>query len=214
MPGRAAAESTGFIAPMLATAAAGLPADAAEFVAGRSGPGPGAAATSPPPIPSSACSRPQPGPGPWSWTGEIVALSGPRPDFTTLQRRMTVGRPGAGLLAAVPITLIVFDVLHSGRDHLAGSPYVLRRALLEDLGLPVPGTVLAPPTIPSEAAGRRDNDLDGLVTDQAGKASRPLRVQRGQPFGIEQTDHVPRRGPHRQRPAVRSPAPACPTPTP
>jgi hypothetical protein len=50
--------------------------------------------------------------------GEIVALSGPRPDFTALQRRMTAGRPGAGLLAAVPVTLIVFDVLRSGRDHL------------------------------------------------------------------------------------------------
>jgi ATP-dependent DNA ligase len=33
MPGRAAGESPGFIAPMLATAVAGLPADAAEFVA-------------------------------------------------------------------------------------------------------------------------------------------------------------------------------------
>ena len=33
MPGQAAGESPGFIAPMLATAAAGLPPDAAEFVA-------------------------------------------------------------------------------------------------------------------------------------------------------------------------------------
>ena len=33
MPGQAAGDSPGFIAPMLATAAAGLPPDAAEFVA-------------------------------------------------------------------------------------------------------------------------------------------------------------------------------------
>jgi len=33
MPGQAAGDSAGFIAPMLATALAGLPADAAEFVA-------------------------------------------------------------------------------------------------------------------------------------------------------------------------------------
>jgi hypothetical protein len=33
MPGQAAGGSPGFIAPMLATAAAGLPADAVEFVA-------------------------------------------------------------------------------------------------------------------------------------------------------------------------------------
>lgn len=59
--------------------------------------------------------------------GEIVALSGPRPDFTALQRRMTAGRPGAGLLAAVPVMLIVFDVLRSGRDQLVRSPYVPRR---------------------------------------------------------------------------------------
>src|SRR2546430_13296974 len=39
--------------------------------------------------------------------------------------------------------------------------------------------------------GRRDDDLDVLVTDQAGTASRPVRVQRGQPLLVEQVDHVP-----------------------
>jgi bifunctional non-homologous end joining protein LigD len=81
--------------------------------------------------------------------GEIVALSGPRPDFTALQRRMRTGRPGAALLAAIPVTLIIFDVLSSGREDLAGSPYVLRRALLEDLGLEIPGTVQVPQGSPA-----------------------------------------------------------------
>ena len=88
--------------------------------------------------------------------GEIVALSGPRPDFTVLQRRMRASRPGAALLAAVPVTLIIFDVLRSGREDLAGRPYVLRRALLEDLGLQVPGSVQVPPAFPGDAAALLD----------------------------------------------------------
>jgi hypothetical protein len=83
MPGQAAGSSPGFIAPMLATAAAGLPQDAAEFVAevkwdglraciavasgqvrawSRTGRDITAA------TPSSARSRPRPGAQPWSWT--------------------------------------------------------------------------------------------------------------------------------------------------
>ena len=97
--------------------------------------------------------------------GEIAALSGPRPDFTVLQRRMRATRPGAGLIAAVPVTLIIFDVLRSGRDHLTGSPYVLRRALLEDLGLQVPGSVQVPPAFPGDEAALLDptcdQDLEG-----------------------------------------------------
>jgi hypothetical protein len=58
--------------------------------------------------------------------------------------------PGA-LLAAVPVTLIVFDALRPGRDHLERSPYVLRRALLDDLGLQVPGTVQVPPAFSGDA---------------------------------------------------------------
>jgi len=46
--------------------------------------------------------------------GEIVALSVRVRDFTLLQRRMTAGWPGARPLAAVPVTLIVFDALRSG----------------------------------------------------------------------------------------------------
>jgi hypothetical protein len=59
---------------------------------------------------------------------EIVALSGARPDFTLLQRRMRSGPPGAGLLAAVPVTLIIFDVLRSGRDHDAVTNLASRAA--------------------------------------------------------------------------------------
>ena len=99
--------------------------------------------------------------------GEIVALSGPRPDFTVLQRRMRASLPGAGLLAAVPVTLILFDVLRSGSEDLTGRPYVLRRALLEDLGLEVPGAAQVPPAFPGDAAAllevTRAQGQEGIV---------------------------------------------------
>jgi ATP dependent DNA ligase domain/ATP dependent DNA ligase C terminal region len=114
--------------------------------------------------------------------GEIVALPGPRPDFTALQRRMTAGRPGTGLLAAVPVTLIVFDVLRSGREDLAGSPYVLRRALLDDLGLQVPGTVQVPPAFPGDAAAllaaTHDQGYEGIVLKRPASLYHPGRRTR------------------------------------
>jgi hypothetical protein len=84
---------------------------------------------------------------------------------------MRTGRPGAGLLAAVPVTLIVFHVLRSGRDHLAGSPYVLRRALPDDLGLPVPGTVQVPPALPGDAVALLD-----AIRDQGGDRGQAPRL--------------------------------------
>ena len=150
MPGQAAGDSPGCIAPILATPAAGLPPDAAEFVAevkwdglraciaiaGERGPGP---------VPhrprrhrrlprARRHSRaPDPGPGPQARRPVRSPAGLHRPASP-----MRTSRRGAGLLAAVPVTLIIFDVLRSGRDHLTGSPYVLRRALLEDLDLQVP----------------------------------------------------------------------------
>jgi len=197
MPGQAAGESPGFIAPMLATAVAGLPADAAEFVAevkwdglraciavaggrvrawSRSGRDITAA------YPELGVLAAAAGRRTLVLDGEIVALSGPWPDFTALQRRMTASRPGAGLLAAVPVTLIVFDVLQSGRDHLASSPYVLRRALLEDLGLPVPGAVQVPPAFPGEAAAlldvTREQGWEGIVLKRPASLYHPGRRTR------------------------------------
>jgi bifunctional non-homologous end joining protein LigD len=114
--------------------------------------------------------------------GEIVALSGPRPDFTALQRRMRTGRPGAALLAAIPVTLLLFDVLRSGREDLADRPYVLRRALLEDLGLEIPGTVQVPPAFPGDAAAllaaTRDQDLEGIVLKRPASLYHPGRRTR------------------------------------
>ena len=114
--------------------------------------------------------------------GEIVTLSGPRPDFTVLPWRIRASRPGAGLLAAVPVTLILLDVLRSGREDLAGRPYVLRRALLEDLGLQVPGSVQVPPAFPGDAAAllaaTRARDLEGIVLKRPASPYHPGRRTR------------------------------------
>jgi bifunctional non-homologous end joining protein LigD len=197
MPGQAAGEIPGFIAPMLATGVTGLPPDAAGFVAevkwdglracvavaggqvrawSRSGRDITAAYPELGLLAGAARGRTL------VLDGEIVALSGPRPDFTALQRRMTAGRPGTGLLAAVPVTLIVFDVLRSGREDLAGSPYVLRRALLDDLGLQVPGTVQVPPAFPGEAAvlltATGDQGWEGIVLKRPASLYHPGRRTR------------------------------------
>jgi bifunctional non-homologous end joining protein LigD len=191
MRGQAAGDSPGFIAPMLATPAAGLPPDADEFVAevkwdglraclavtggrvrawSRTGRDITAA------YPELGALAAVAGRRTLVLDGEIVALAGPRPDFTLLQRRMRAGRPGAGLLAAVPVTLIIFDVLRSGRDHLAGSPYVLRRALQ------VPGTVQVPPAFPGDAAAllaaTREQDLEGIILKRPASLYHPGRRSR------------------------------------
>jgi bifunctional non-homologous end joining protein LigD len=197
MPGQAAGDDPGFIAPMLATAPPGLPPDADEFVAevkwdglracvavaggrvrawSRSGRDITAV------YPELAALAAVAGHRSLVLDGEIVALSGPRPDFTVLQRRMRASRPGAGLLAAVPVTLILFDVLRSGREDLTGRPYVLRRALLEDLGLQMPGSVQVPPAFPGDAAAlldvTRDQDLEGIVLKRPASLYHPGRRTR------------------------------------
>ena len=197
MPGQAAGDSPGFIAPMLATAVAALPPDAGEFVAEvkwdglraciavagdriRAWSRNGRDITAAYPeisVPAVAARYRT-----VVLDGEIVALAGPRPDFTALQRRMTTVRPGAGLLAAVPVTLIVFDVLRYGQDRLTGSPYVLRRALLDDLGLQVPGTVQVPPAFPGDAAAllaaTRDQGYEGIVLKRPASLYHPGRRTR------------------------------------
>ena len=103
--------------------------------------------------------------GLWSWT-VIVALSGPRPDFSALQRRMRrpaghqAARRGAGHADRVRRTAI-------RPRPPPGQPYVLRRALLEELGLQVPGTVQVPPAFPGDVAAvlrfTRDQGYEGIV---------------------------------------------------
>src|SRR5262249_45008680 len=68
--------------------------------------------------------------------GEIVALSGAgRPDFELLQQRMHVRSPSADLVARIPISYYVFDLLDFDGHRLLSQSYQLRRQLLADLDL-------------------------------------------------------------------------------
>jgi bifunctional non-homologous end joining protein LigD len=102
--------------------------------------------------------------------GEIVA-SGPggKPDFAALQRRMHVGRPSAALAAAVPVTYLVFDVMHIDGQDLQRVPYARRRVLLEGLGLAGPDAGV-PPSFPGGGqavlAASREHGLEGMVLKQ------------------------------------------------
>lgn len=72
--------------------------------------------------------------------GEIVAFGEGRPSFEALQPRIHVTEPAqaAHLASRIPVTYLVFDVLHlDGRPTLA-LPYRQRRELLDGLGLAGP----------------------------------------------------------------------------
>lgn len=78
---------------------------------------------------------------------EIVALdpSG-RADFELLQRRMHHTRPSAELLGQVPVTLVVFDLLHHDGEDLVRVPYERRREALLELRLDEHAGVYVPPS--------------------------------------------------------------------
>jgi bifunctional non-homologous end joining protein LigD len=113
--------------------------------------------------------------------GEIVAFRDGCPDFAALQRRMNVGRPGPGLLAAVPVTFVVFDLLQAGRRSLLGNPYRQRRALLDGLELRAPG-VEVPPAFPGDAAAvlaaSAARRVEGVVLKRPGSIYMPGRRSR------------------------------------
>jgi len=68
--------------------------------------------------------------------GEVVAFDeAGRPSFGELQARMRVRAPGRALLDRVPVSILVFDLLHLDGTSLAGAPYDERRSALEGLDL-------------------------------------------------------------------------------
>jgi bifunctional non-homologous end joining protein LigD len=80
--------------------------------------------------------------------GEVVALDADgRPDFGMLQHRMHVRSPGSELLERVPVSYIVFDLLHLDGASLLGEPYDRRRALLEELDISGPRVRVPPAAV-------------------------------------------------------------------
>ncbi len=110
--------------------------------------------------------------------GEIAAFDGGRPSFAALQRRMHVAAPGPRLVAAVPVTYLVFDIMYADGQSLTGEPYVRRRAILD--AQPVAGPhVHIPPSFPGGgqavlAVSVRDG-LEGVVVKRLDSAYQPGR---------------------------------------
>jgi hypothetical protein len=110
--------------------------------------------------------------------GELVAVAGGRPSFAALQHRMHVRRPDPGLVAATPVTYMVFDVLHlDGRSTLT-LPYRERRGLLEGLRF-AGGRVEIPPYYAGGGAqvlaASGDGGLEGVVAKRLDAAYHPGR---------------------------------------
>lgn len=113
--------------------------------------------------------------------GELVALGeGGRPDFGRLQQRMHVRSPGPELLARVPVSLYVFDVLEVDGERLVREPYDARRERLLALGLDAAAGVAVPPSY-TDLAGEqllevaREHGLEGIVAKRRASRYEPGR---------------------------------------
>ena len=110
--------------------------------------------------------------------GEIAAFDGGRPSFAALQRRMHVAAPGPRLVAAIPVTYLVFDIMYADGQSLTGQPYRQRRAILD--AQPVAGPhVHIPPSFPGGgqavlAVSVRDG-LEGVVLKRLDSPYQPGR---------------------------------------
>lgn len=196
MPAAGSSAGPGYIAPMLATSAKDLPPDLDSWTAefkwdgircclaihrgqvrawSRAGHDitsryPELAAIGALPVPSLVLDS------------EIVALSGDRPDFGLLQRRMHVTRPGPELLAAVPVTLIAFDLLQVGRKMLTGNPFRQRRVLLGSMGLDTAGVMVSPlfggDEAPDVLAVSTERGYEGVMLKRPGSRYLPGRRSR------------------------------------
>ena len=109
--------------------------------------------------------------------GEVVALDDDgRPSFERLQQRMNVREHAAVAtkMAAVPITCVVFDVLHDG-EPLIDRPWEQRRRLLQELELPSP--FVASESIDGDPSGLwefvNERGIEGIVAKRLQSPYRP-----------------------------------------
>jgi bifunctional non-homologous end joining protein LigD len=86
--------------------------------------------------------------------GEIVTLgAGGRPNFGLLQQRMHVRSPSPELVARVPISYYVFDLLDLDGQRLLAQSYQQRRELLADLDLDRGAPLIRVPPNYTDAGG-------------------------------------------------------------
>lgn len=109
---------------------------------------------------------------------EVVAFDpGGLPDFGLLQSRMHVVRPGAALVRQVPVTLVVFDLLHHGGRDLLDAPYDERRSALDALGCAGPHWQV-PPAFDEGGAlltSTLESGLEGVVAKRRDSTYEPGR---------------------------------------
>jgi bifunctional non-homologous end joining protein LigD len=111
--------------------------------------------------------------------GEIVALDNMgRPSFEALQPRMNTTEPGRvrRLAGSVPVTYMIFDIMHLDGHRALEVPYFERHKLLEGLDLSGPHWATAPSQrgggqIVAQAA--RDAGLEGVVAKRLDSPYRP-----------------------------------------
>ncbi len=111
--------------------------------------------------------------------GEIIALDAAgRPSFEALQPRMLVDDAARArrLAAWVPVSYMVFDLLHLDGSATIGLPYVERRRMLDGLGLSSEHWMVPPSHEGPGAdvlAAAKAAGLEGVVAKRAGSPYRP-----------------------------------------
>jgi bifunctional non-homologous end joining protein LigD len=117
--------------------------------------------------------------------GEIVALDDTgRARFDLLQLRMHIHAPTRTLLDQVPVTYVLFDLLHLDGRGLLQEPYRRRRALLEDLGLDGRSPRIRVPGYHVDVDGpqllevARAHHIEGIVAKRLGSRYEPGRRSR------------------------------------
>jgi bifunctional non-homologous end joining protein LigD len=112
--------------------------------------------------------------------GEIVAMAEGRPSFAALQRRMHVGNDAQArrLATDLPVTYLMFDLLHLDGRSCVALPYSDRRELLEGLDLAGRHWQTSPSFVAAGAAvlqASREQGLEGVIAKRLTSRYHPGR---------------------------------------
>lgn len=107
--------------------------------------------------------------------GEALVLREGVPSFKALTSRMHVLAPDAALVAAAPVTYVIFDLLRLDGHSLLPLPLRERRALLEALDLATPTWHLSPSFDDGEAlrTATREQGLEGVMSKRLSSLYEP-----------------------------------------
>ena len=118
--------------------------------------------------------------------GEIVAFDeAGRPSFGELQARMHVLAPSRALLLKVPVSLLVFDLLHLDARSLLAETYDGRRAALESLDLAGERWAVPPAFDGDAAEAMAASKVQGLEGVLAKRHDSPYQPGRRSPHWVK-----------------------------